>query len=139
MRPYCDMPDFAAPAPVASACPICQCRLGDDDLFCSRCGVFLKSDGSNTEAVNLPVVHLLAQVCALQRDLLRQFRQGQAVQARQFQRALQVQSEQLEKTLAHVASQTETTEQRVAIWQRWTAGFAAAVVAVVVVAVRVVA
>ena len=130
------MADFDAPARAASACPICQSAVEEGSLFCARCGIFLKGDGSSSEALNLPLVHLLAQVCALQRDLLRQFRQGQAVQARQFQRALQVQTEHLEKTMAHVANQTETSEQRIRLWQRWVTGLAAAVVVLVIAVVQ---
>ena len=121
------MRDFDASAPTVGACPICHTAIEGGALFCPRCGVFLKGDGASPEALNLPMVHLLSQVCALQGDLLRQFRQGQALQARQFQQALRLQAEQLESTLAHAARQAESQEQRLRLWLRWTAGFAAAV------------
>lgn len=122
--------------PSRRACPICQSHIEDGALFCARCGIYLKGDGSSPEALNLPLVHLLAQVCTLQRELLQQFRTGQSQQARQFQRSLHLQSQQLEKTLDHAAHQSESWQRRLQIWQRWTIGLAAAVAALVVAAVQ---
>ena len=73
------------------------------------------------------MVQLLGEITHLQRDLLRQFRQGQALQARQFERALQAQALQLEKTLEHTSQRVESSEERLQVWQKWTAGLAAAV------------
>jgi len=130
------MRDFEAPAAVASVCPICQSHLDEGAPFCARCGTFLRGDGASPEAINLPVVHLLSQVCALQRELLRQFRTGRALQARQFERALRVQGEELQHTLAHAAHQTESQERRLRLWLRWTGALAAAFAAVVVIAAQ---
>lgn len=126
----------ARPEPGRGACPICQSRTEDGALFCARCGIYLKGDGSSPEALNLPLVHLLAQVCTLQRELLQQFKAGQTQQARQFQRSLQLQSQQLEKTLNHTAQQSDSWEQRLRLWQRWTIGLAAAVAALLIIAVQ---
>ncbi len=106
-------------------------------MFCGRCGTFLKGDNASADALNLPVAHLLTQVCTLQKELLRQFRAGQAIQARQFQRALEVQSTQLESTLAHAAVQMEAHERRLQFFIRSTAGLAAVAMALIVVAVQV--
>ena len=125
------MQDFVTEVRVGNACPICQSGLEDGDLFCGRCGSFLRGDNSSPEALNLPVVHLLTQVCTLQKDLLRQFRSGQAIQARQFQRALEVQSDQLEKTLAHATTTMEAQERRLQMLVRWTAGLAASTVGLI--------
>jgi len=123
------MQDYETEVRLANACPVCQSPLEDGDLFCGRCGSFLRGDNSSPEALNLPVVHLLTQVCTLQKELLRQFRTGQAIQARQFQRALEVQSAQLEKTLDHATRQMESHERRLQIMVKWTAGIAASTVA----------
>ncbi len=123
-------------ARLANACPVCQSRLADGDLFCARCGTFLRGDNSSPEALNLPVVHLLTQVCTLQKDLLRQFRAGQAIQARQFQRALEVQSAQLTETLAHATRQTESLEKRIYLLLRWTSGLGIAIALLVFLAVQ---
>ncbi len=131
------MQDFDTEVRVGNACPICQSALENGDLFCGRCGSFLRGDNSSPEALNLPVVHLLTQVCTLQKELLRQFRSGQAIQARQFQRALEVQSGQLEKTLAHATTQMEAQERRLQMLVRWTTGLAASAVALVFVAIQV--
>lgn len=121
----------------ASACPICQSNLADGDLFCARCGTFLRGDNSSPEALNLPVVHLLTQVCTLQKDLLHQFRTGQAIQARQFQRALEVQSSQLEKTFAHATTQMQSQERRLELLVRWTAAIAASAVGMLFIALQI--
>lgn len=130
------MQDLDTEVRVGNACPICQSALEDGDLFCARCGSFLRGDNSSPEALNLPVVHLLTQVCTLQKELLRQFRSGQAIQARQFQRALEVQSGQLETTLAHATTQMESQERRLQMLVRWTTGLAASAVALVFVAIQ---
>jgi len=120
------MRDPHAPAPpVASACPTCRARAEEGSLFCARCGAFLRGDGKTPDGLNMPLVQLLSEIAHLQRDLLRQFRQGHILQARQFERALQAQAQQLEKTLAHTAQQTQSSEQRLQFWQRLTAGLAA--------------
>lgn len=146
--------DYSADSPLAQAkgaCPVCGSRSDEAALFCAGCGAFLKTDdgrptqkrvtksaapnGHPTTAIATPVdgldhgfVGLLGEITQLQRDLLRQFRQGQALQARQFERALQAQALQLDKTLAHAAHQVQASEQRLQIWQRWTGGLAAAAV-----------
>lgn len=132
------MQDYDTDVRIANACPICHSRIDGDDLFCGRCGSFLKGDNSSPEALNLPVVHLLTQVCTLQKDLLHQYRTGQAIQSRQFQRSLQLQSEQLQHTLDHAARQMESHERKLQLLVRWTAGMAAAAVAFVFIAVQVV-
>jgi hypothetical protein len=131
------MQDYETDVRVASACPICQASLENGDLFCGRCGSFLRGDNSSPEALNLPVVHLLTQVCDLQKDLLRQFRSGQAIQARQFQRALEVQSDQLEKTLAHHTATMEMQEQRLQMLVRWTAALGTAAVGFIFIAIQI--
>ena len=131
------MQDLDTEVRVGNACPICQSGLEDGDLFCARCGSFLRGDNSSPEALNLPVVHLLTQVCTLQKELLRQFRSGQAIQARQFQRALEVQSGQLETTLAHATTQMESQERRLQMLVRWTTGLAASAVGLVFIAIQV--
>src|SRR5688500_8294262 len=105
-----------------AACPVCGSRAEAGSLFCAACGAFLKTeDGRTTKkrqtrlAVanghtgetpgDYSLVQLLGEVAHLQRDLLKQFRQGQAVQARQFSRALEAQALHLDKALAHAASQ----------------------------------
>lgn len=123
------MHEYDAPTRTRAACPVCQWQLDDGDLFCARCGVFLKGENGSPEALNLPIVHLLTQVAGLQRELMRQFRTGQAVQARQFQRALQVQAEQFNKSLAHAAEQTRLQEEKLQRMVRWTAALAALAVA----------
>ncbi len=126
------MPNMEAPAPAGSACPVCGTRGHDAALFCSRCGAYVKGDGKSPQSLNFPLVHLLSEIAQLQRDLLRQFRQGHALQARQFERALQAQAQQLEKTLAHGSRQAEQSEERIQFWQRLTAGLAALVFVVLV-------
>ncbi|HEV8573230.1 MAG TPA: hypothetical protein VGR43_00840 [Dehalococcoidia bacterium] len=146
--------DYSADSPLPQAkgaCPVCGSRPEGAALFCAACGAFLKTDdgrrphkrvtkpaapnGHPAAAIAAPVdgldqgfIGLLGEITQLQRDLLRQFRQGQALQARQFERALQAQALQLDKTLAHAANQVQASEQRLQIWQRWTAGLAAAAV-----------
>ncbi len=144
------------PATVAaSACPVCGARAEAGSLFCAACGAFLTTeDGRRTKkretrtalanghSGDVPgdysLVQLLGEVAHLQRDLLKQFRQGQAVQARQFSRALEAQALQLDKALAHAAGQVEASEQRLLLWQRWAAGIAAGCVFVIVLATQLV-
>jgi uncharacterized Zn finger protein (UPF0148 family) len=126
------MPDLDTEVRAANACPACNSRLQEGDLFCARCGLFLRGENTSQEALNLPVVHLLTQVCRLQQELLRQFRTSQAMQARQFQRALEAQASQLEKTLAHAANHVDSQERRLYLTLRWGAGFAAALAGIVV-------
>jgi uncharacterized Zn finger protein (UPF0148 family) len=123
------MQEYNAPPRTKAACPVCQWRLDDGDLFCARCGTFIKGENGSAEALNMPIVHLLTQVASLQQELLRQFRSGQAVQARQFQRALQVQAEQFNRSLAHAAEQTQLQEEKLQRLVRWTAALAALAVA----------
>jgi len=141
------------PAASKSACPVCSTNAVEGAIFCVACGAFLKSeDGrqkksqSRTAVANggpvsaspsastldYSFVQLLGEITHLQRDLLRQFRQGQALQARQFERALQAQALQLEKTLAHTSERVESSELRLQVWQRWTAGLAAAILVLLV-------
>ena len=125
------MQDFDTELRVTNACPICQSAIEGSALFCARCGTFLRGDNSSPEALNLPVVHLLTQVCTLQKELLRQFRTNQALQARQFQRALELQVQQLEGTLKHAADQTDSQERRMQFLVRWTVGVAATAAGIV--------
>ena len=131
------MQEYDTDVRTASACPVCQSNLAEGDLFCGRCGTFLRGDNASPEALNLPVVHLLTQVCTLQKDLLHQFRSGQAIQARQFQRALEVQSGQLEKTFAHATTQMESQERRLELLVRWTAGIAASAIGLLFIGLQV--
>jgi hypothetical protein len=136
-----------------SACPVCGSRAETGSLFCAACGAFLKTDDgrrskktrtavANGHAAEAPgdysLVQLLGEVAHLQRDLLKQFRQGQAVQARQFARALEAQALHLDKALSHAAAQVEASEQRLLLWQRWAAGIAAGCVFVIVLATQLV-
>jgi predicted nucleic acid-binding Zn ribbon protein len=150
--------DYSAEVPAApnkGTCPVCSTNAPDGALFCAACGAFLKAEdgrrpqkretrGSTANGRPAPTtttttavapdnidfgfVQLMGEITLLQRDLLRQFRQGQAIQARQFERALQAQALSLEKTLAHVDSRVQASEERLHIWQRWSAGLGAAVV-----------
>ena len=144
------------PAAVAgSACPVCSSRNDEGSLSCAACGAALKTeDDRRTKkretrtavanghlrngAAGDPLVQLLGEIAQLQRDLQRQFRQAQAIQARQFSRALEAQASQLEKVLAHAADQVEASEERLLLWQRWAAGLAAAVIFVLVIAIQLV-
>jgi ElaB/YqjD/DUF883 family membrane-anchored ribosome-binding protein len=125
------MQEFETATRLPGACPVCQSRIENGDLFCPRCGNFLHGDNSNPEPLNLPLVHLLSQVCTLQKDLLHQYRSGQAVQARQFQKALQVQSEQFDKALRHAADQAQMAQDRTVLLVRWTSVLAGAAVGIV--------
>jgi predicted amidophosphoribosyltransferase len=142
-------------AVAASACPVCGSRSAEGSLFCAACGALLKTEEgrrtkrretrtalANGHSGDVPgqysLVQLLGEVAHLQRDLLKQFRQGQAVQARQFARALEAQALQLDKALAHAAAQVEASEQRLLLWQRWAAGIAAGCVFLLVVATQLV-
>jgi predicted nucleic acid-binding Zn ribbon protein len=149
--------DYSADVPAApnkGTCPVCSTHAPEGALFCAACGAFLKAEDGRrphkrearaTTANGRPVstttttavapdnidfgfVQLMGEITHLQRDLLRQFRQGQAIQARQFERALQAQALGLEKTLAHVDSRVQASEERLHMWQRWSAGLGAAVV-----------
>ena len=132
--------------PVGSVCPVCATRAAEGAIFCAACGAFLKGETGRrpqkretktaigngrtsltADALEHSMVQLLGEITHLQRDLLRQFRQGQALQARQFERALQAQALQLEKTLEHTSQRVESSEARLQVWQKWTAGLAAAV------------
>jgi len=141
-------------APNAGECPVCSTRAPDGALFCAACGAFLKAEDGRrpqkrearsatpngrpvatattttvaAEGLDFGFVQLMGEITHLQRDLLRQFRQGQALQARQFERALQAQALGLEKTLAHVDSRVQAAEERLHVWQRWSAGLGVAVV-----------
>jgi hypothetical protein len=153
--------DYSADTPLTPArgnCPVCATRAEEGALFCAACGAFLKDENgrrpqkregktatvavtngrpaTGTDVVDHSMVQLLGEITQLQRDLLRQFRQGQALQARQFERALQAQALQLEKTLAHTSQRVESSEERLQVWQKWTAGLAAAVLFLLVVALQ---
>ncbi|HSP54574.1 MAG TPA: hypothetical protein VLS25_03210 [Dehalococcoidia bacterium] len=130
------MQEYETEIRLGNACPVCQSQLEDGDLFCARCGSFLRGENSSPEALNMPVVHLLTQVCTLQKDMMRQFRSGQALQARQSQRALELQA-QLEKTLANSTTMMESQERRLQMLVRWTAGLAAAAVGLIFIGVQV--
>jgi hypothetical protein len=149
--------DYSAELPAApnkGECPVCNTRTTDGALFCAACGAFLKSEdgrrpqkrearlatangrppatatGAAAEGLDFGMVQLMGEITHLQRDLLRQFRQGQALQARQFERALQAQALGLDKTLAHVDSRVQAADERLQVWQRWSAGLGVAVVLV---------
>ena len=147
--------DYSADTPLTQpkgTCPVCATRAADGAIFCAACGAFLKDENGRrpkretktaigngrpsvaTDVMEHSMVQLLGEITHLQRDLLRQFRQGQALQARQFERALQAQALQLEKTLAHTAERVDSSEARLQIWQKWTAGLGAAVLVLLVVA-----
>jgi predicted nucleic acid-binding Zn ribbon protein len=145
--------DETPPTTTGSGCPVCGSRVETGSLFCAACGAFLKTeDGRRTKKTRTAVanghaaealgdyslVQLLGEVAHLQRDLLKQFRQGQAVQARQFARALEAQALHLDKALSHAAAQVEASEQRLLLWQRWAAGIAAGCVFVIVLATQLV-
>jgi hypothetical protein len=145
--------DYSADTPLArpkAACPVCSSRTEADALFCARCGAFLgedngkrpqkrgKASGIPPDDIDHGMVQLMGEIAHLQRDLLRQFRQGQALQVRQFERALQAQALGLEKTLAHTAERVEASEARLDVWRRWTAGLAAAVFVLLVIGSQIV-
>ena len=142
--------DYSSDTPLTPArdtCSVCTNRAVDGAIFCAACGAFLKDENGRrpqkretktvvatngrpsiaTDVVEHSMVQLLGEITHLQRDLLRQFRQGQALQARQFEKALQAQALQLEKTLEHTSRRVESSEERLQVWQKWTAGLAAAV------------
>ena len=136
-------------ATTIAACPTCGSQVGERDVFCSKCGVFLKNENGGRDKKrearpqtgaqsDYSFVHLMGEITQLQRDLLRQFRQGQAVQARQFEKALQAQSTNLDKALSHAAAQIEASEQRLSAWQRWAAALGAAVIVLLVIASQIV-
>ena len=146
--------DETLAAPNKGNCPVCSTRAADGALFCAACGAFLKAEDGRrpqkretraasaangrpattataaAENLDFGFVQLMGEITHLQRDLLRQFRQGQALQARQFERALQAQALGLEKTLAHVDGRVQASEERLHVWQRWSAGLGVAVVVV---------
>jgi hypothetical protein len=148
--------DYSADTPLTPArgkCPVCATRADEGAVFCAACGAFLKDENGRrpqkreaktavangrpsvaTDMVEHSMVQLLGEITHLQRDLLRQFRQGQALQARQFERALQAQALQLEKTLEHTSQRVDASEERLQVWQKWTAGLAAAVLFLLIVA-----
>jgi hypothetical protein len=146
------------PAAAKGVCPVCTTRATEGAIFCAACGAFLKSEDGRqkkgqtrtavangggtspltTATLDYSFVQLLGEITHLQRDLLRQFRQGQALQARQFERALQAQAMQLEKTLAHTAERVESSELRLQVWQRWTAGLAAAILVLLVLGAQII-
>lgn len=113
-------------------CPNCDAEDLRGVRFCPHCGTGLSGNGV-APAVHAPLVRLLTDVADLQRELLRQLDKGQRTHARQFERAIAAQAESLQRTLEHHSRQSE----RLQAWQRWTAGLAAAVVLLVVIAVQV--
>jgi hypothetical protein len=147
-----DYSDDTPLTPARGTCPVCATRAAAGAIFCAACGAFLKDEAGHrpkretktavgngrpsvaTDLVEHSMVQLLGEITHLQRDLLRQFRQGQALQARQFERALQAQALQLEKTLAHTTARVESSDARLQVWQKWTAGLAAAVLVLLVLA-----
>ena len=112
-------------------CPNCDAEDLRGVRFCPHCGTGLGGDGT-TPAVHAPLVRLLTEVAELQRELLRQLDKGRRSQARQFEQAIAAQTMSLQRTLEHHSRQSE----RLQGWQKWTAGLAAAVVLLVVVAVQ---
>ena len=112
-------------------CPTCDAEDLRGVRFCPHCGTGLGGNGASP-AVHAPLVRLLGQVADLQRELLRQSEKSRRSHARQFERALAAQTETIQRTLDHHSRQSE----RLQGWQRWTAGLAAAVVLLVVVAVQ---
>ena len=113
-------------------CPNCDAEDLRGVRFCPHCGTGLGGNGT-TPAVHAPLVRLLTEVADLQRELMRQLDKGRRTNARQFERALAAQTDSLQRTLDHHSHQTE----RLQIWQKWTAGLAAAVVLLAVVAVQI--
>jgi len=154
--------DYSSDVPAApnmGNCPVCSTRAPDGAIFCPACGAFLKTEDGRrpqkreaspaaangrpaataaaAEDLDFGFVQLMGEITHLQRDLLRQFRQGQALQARQFERALQAQALSLEKTLAHVDARVQASEDRLHVWQRWSAGLGVAVVLVLLIVTQV--
>jgi hypothetical protein len=113
-------------------CPNCDAEDLRGARFCPHCGTGLSGNGTGP-AVHAPLVRLLTEVADLQRGLLREMDRGRRTHARQFERAIAAQTEALQRTLDHHSQQSE----RLQVWQRWTAGLAAAVVLLVVIAVQV--
>jgi hypothetical protein len=113
------------------SCPTCDAEDLRGARFCPHCGTGLGGNGTGP-AVHAPLVRLLTEVAELQRELLRQLDKGRRSQARQFEQAIAAQTESLQRTLEHHSRQSE----RLQGWQKWTAGLAAAVVLLVVVAVQ---
>lgn len=104
---------------------------------CPRCGA--SPNGDDPQA-NGSLVHLLAEICDLQKGLLRhsarQMRQVQEMSDHQFEKALAFQAEHLDKTLAFNAHQVEQTYQRAQqanTWQKWGIAAAAALIILLVV------
>jgi hypothetical protein len=112
-------------------CPNCDAEDLRGARFCPHCGTGLGGNGA-APAVHAPLVRLLTEVADLQHELLRQFEKGRRVYARQFERAIAAQAESLQRTLEHHSRQSE----RLQAWQKWTAGLAAAVAALVVVVLQ---
>lgn len=113
-------------------CPNCDAEDVKGARFCPHCGVGLSGNGT-APAVHAPLVRLLTEVADLQRELLRQFEKGRRVQARQFDQALAAQADGLRSVLEHHSQQQE----RLQVWQRWTAALGAAVIVLVVIVVAV--
>jgi len=153
-----DYSDDIPAAPNLGDCPVCNTRAPQGSLFCAACGAFLKTEDGRrpqkrdarpatangrpatsatvaaAEGLDFGFVQLMAEITHLQRDLLRQFRQGQA---RQFERALQAQALGLEKTLAHVDSRVQASEERLHVWQRWSASLGVVVVVLLLIVTQV--
>lgn len=113
-------------------CPSCDAEDLRGARFCPHCGTGLGGDGV-APAVHAPLVRLLTEVADLQMELLRQLDKGRRSHARQFERAIAAQTESLQRTLDHHSRQSE----RLSVWQKWTAGLAAAVVVLAVVVVAI--
>ncbi len=112
------------------SCPSCDAEDLHGARFCPHCGTGLGGNGT-APAVHAPLVRLLTEVADLQHELLRQLDKGRRSQARQFAHAVVAQTESLQRTLDHHSRQAE----RLQVWQKWTAGLAAAVVLLAVLVV----
>ncbi len=112
-------------------CPNCDAEDLRGARFCPHCGTGLSGNGL-APAVHAPLVSLLTEVAELQRELLHQSEKGRRSQAQQFQRAITAQTESLRSTLEHHSGQAE----RLQAWQKWTVGFAGAVVLLIVIVVQ---
>jgi len=112
-------------------CPNCDAEDVRGARFCPHCGSALGGNGT-APAVHAPLIRLLTEVADLQHELLKQFEKGRRLHVRQFERAIAAQTDSLKRTLEHHSQQSE----RLQVWQKWTAGLAAAVAVLIVVVVQ---
>src|SRR3990172_7237941 len=103
-------------------CPNCDAEDVRGSRFCPPCGS-ARAESGRARAAHAPLIRLLTEVADLQHELLKQFEKGRRVHARQFERAIAAQTDSLKRTLQHHSQHSE----RLQVWQKWTAGLAAAV------------